>query len=111
MIVAAHQPHFLPWLGYLAKVAAADVFVVMDDLQYEAQNFQNRNRLKLNNGAQWLTVPLQRGPRDERICDKRISYDQSSKENWQRRIYHTLCIHYGSAPFFRRYQAELEDAF
>ena len=55
MIVAAHQPHFLPWLGYLAKVAAADVFVVMDDLQYEAQNFQNRNRLKLNNGAQWLT--------------------------------------------------------
>ena len=40
MIVAAHQPHYLPWIGYLAKVAAADLFVVMDDLQYEAQNFQ-----------------------------------------------------------------------
>jgi hypothetical protein len=111
MIVAAHQPHFLPWLGYLAKIAAADVFVVMDDLQYEAQNFQNRNRLKLNNGAQWLTVPLVRGPRDERICDKRISYDQSAKEGWQRRIYHTLCIHYRNTPYFHRYQADLEDAF
>ena len=50
MIVAAHQPHYLPWLGYLDKVAKSDVFVVMDDLQYEAQNFQNRNRLKLDRG-------------------------------------------------------------
>ena len=67
MIVAAHQPHYLPWLGYLDKVATADLFVVMDDLQYEAQNFQNRNRMKLNHGPQWLTVPLERGPQDERI--------------------------------------------
>ena len=34
MIVAAHQPSFLPWLGYLDKLARCDVFVVMDDLQY-----------------------------------------------------------------------------
>ena len=51
MIVAAHQPHYLPWLGYLDKLAKADLFVVMDDLQYEAQNFQNRQRVKLNDGA------------------------------------------------------------
>jgi hypothetical protein len=111
VIVAAHQPHFLPWLGYLSKVAAADVFVVMDDLQYEAQNFQNRNRMKLNHGPQWLTVPLERGPQNDRICDKRISYSGSPKESWQRRLYHTLLVHYGSAPYFRRYQADLEDAF
>ena len=51
MIVAAHQPHYMPWLGYLDKLAKADLFVVMDDLQYEAQNFQNRQRLKLQSGA------------------------------------------------------------
>ena len=51
MMVAAHQPAYLPWLGYLAKIAAADLFVVMDDLQYEAQNFQNRNRIKTGTGA------------------------------------------------------------
>ena len=57
MIVAAHQPHYMPWLGYLDKMAKADLFVVMDDLQYEAQNYQNRQRIKLHGGAQWLTVP------------------------------------------------------
>ena len=60
------------WLGYLDKMAKADVFVVMDDLQYEAQNFQNRNRIKLNHGPCWLTVPLLRGAQTDRILDKRI---------------------------------------
>ena len=61
MIVAAHQPAFLPWLGYLDKLAKSDLFVVMDDLQFEQANFQNRNRLKLAAGPQWMTVPLVRG--------------------------------------------------
>ena len=61
MMVAAHQPAYLPWLGYLAKIAAADLFVVMDDLQYEAQNFQNRNRIKTGTGPAWITVPVERG--------------------------------------------------
>src|SRR6185312_7870375 len=111
VIVAAHQPHYLPWLGYLAKVAAADLFVVMDDLQYEAQNFQNRNRMKLNHGPQWLTVPLERGPQDERIIDKRIVNRGSPKEHWQRKTWHTLSIHYGSAPFWKLYEPDLEDVY
>lgn len=111
MIVAAHQPHFLPWAGYLAKVAAADLFVVMDDLQYEAQNFQNRNRMKLNHGAAWLTVPLQRGPQSERICDKRIQNGGSPKEHWQRRIFQALRIHYGAAPFWSTYEPALAELF
>jgi hypothetical protein len=111
MIVAAHQPAYLPWIGYLAKIAAADLFVVMDDLQYEAQNFQNRNRLKLNNGAQWLTVPLERGPQSDRICDKVINNRGSAKEHWQRRTWQSLLIHYGKAAHFPRYRDELEDVY
>ena len=111
MIVAAHQPHYLPWLGYLAKIAACDVFVVMDDLQYEAQNFQNRNRLKLNHGAQWMTVPLVRGPQQDRICDKLIMNGGSAKEHWQRKTFETLKVHYRSAPHWARYEAQLADVF
>jgi hypothetical protein len=111
MIVAAHQPSFLPWLGYLDKMAKADVFVVMDDLQYEAQNFQNRNRIKLNHGTAWLTVPLIAGAQSERIVDKRIQNQASAKEHWQRRSWLTLETHYRRAPFFARYADDLRDVF
>jgi hypothetical protein len=114
MILAAHQPHFLPWLGYLDKMAKADVFVVMDDLQYERENFQNRQRLKLNNGPAWLTVPLERGTQADRICDKRINDGgcaRDHKEHWQRRTWMTLRTHYGKAPYWATYAAELEDVF
>lgn len=58
MRVAIHQPQYLPWLGYLAKWAAADVFVFLDTVQYEKNGWQNRNRIRTADGAHWLTVPV-----------------------------------------------------
>lgn len=107
MILAAHQPSYLPWLGYLDKLARADVFVVMDDLQYEKENFQNRNRIKVNNGPVWVTVPLEKGAQTDRICDKRIANGGSAKEHWQRKTWVTLETHYGRAPHWSRYKDEL----
>lgn len=112
MIVAAHQPAFLPWLGYLDKLAQADLFVVMDDLQYEAQNFQNRNRVKLDRGPHWLTVPLLGGAQTDRVMDKRIdNAGRGGRHHWQRRIWRTLEVHYGRAPHFARYAPALEETF
>lgn len=110
-IVAAHQPHYMPWLGYLDKMAKADLFVVMDDLQYEAQNFQNRQRIKLHNGAQWVTVPLERGSQGDRICDKKIDNSGSARQHWQRRTWMTLENNYRRAPHFAKYADELRAVY
>jgi hypothetical protein len=112
MIVGAHQPHFLPWLGYLDKLAKSDVFVVMDDLQYEAQNFQNRNRLKLSGGPAWMTVPLIADSQTARLCDRRIdNTGRGGRHHWQHRIRRSIEVHYGRAAWFDRHAAELEDVF
>jgi WbqC-like protein len=111
MIVAAHQPHYIPWLGYLDKMAKADLFVIMDDLQYEAQNYQNRQRMKLGSGSLWLTVPLERGTQADRICDKRIDNSGSAKQHWQRRTWLTLEHNYRRAPHFALYAPALLDVF
>jgi WbqC-like protein family len=112
MIVAAHQPHFLPWLGYLDKVARADVFVVMDDLQYERQNFQNRQQLKLADGPHWMTVPLVHHTQDARICDLRIdNAGRGGRHHWQHRIWRTLEVHYGRTAHWEHYAPALEDIF
>ncbi len=111
MRIAAHQPHSFPWLGYLHKLALCDAFVIMDDVQFEARNFQNRNRVKTNTGATWLTIPLVHGSQRDRICDKLIAECTSVKEDWRRRIWLTLKLHYGNAPYFAPYSDALEDAF
>lgn len=111
MIVAAHQPHYMPWLGYLDKLAKADLFVVMDDLQFEAQNFQNRQRLKLAQGPAWLTVPLEHGAQGDRILDKRISHAESARQCWQHRHWQTLVTNYGRAPFWSDYADELHEVY
>ena len=59
-VVAIHQPHYLPWQPYLAKVLACDVFIYLDSVQYQKNGVQNRNQIKTSQGTKWLTVPVHR---------------------------------------------------
>ena len=58
MRVAISQPTYLPWLGYFDLIDQVDVFVLLDDVQFEKQSWQQRNRIKTPAGLQWLTVPV-----------------------------------------------------
>ena len=58
MKVAIHQPEHLPWLGFFNKMSMADIYVIFDDVQFEKNNFQNRNRIMGTNGPQWLGIPV-----------------------------------------------------
>ena len=58
MIIAVHQPQYLPWLGYFDKIDRAGVFVLLDTVQFKKNEWQNRNWIKTAGGPQWLTVPV-----------------------------------------------------
>ena len=56
--VALMQPTFLPWSGYFALVDAADVFVFLDDFQFQRRSWHHRNRILSTAGkAAWITLP------------------------------------------------------
>jgi hypothetical protein len=103
MKVAIHQPHYLPWLGYLAKMAEADVFIFLDTVQYEKNGWQNRNKIKTSNSWQWLTVPV-RAPFPSRISEVTIDHSQG----WVRKHLQALRVHYARAPYIEKYMPELE---
>ena len=72
MVVVIHQPHFMPWLGYLHRMAQADLFVLLDHVQFERGNYQNRTRIRMGDEPRWLTVPVVQRSQKERIVDKEI---------------------------------------
>lgn len=107
-LMSAHQPHFLPWLGYLHKVMQADVFVVVDHVQYERQNYQNRNRIKTRSGPQWIVAPVHQLSRGELIVEKRINNQPDGRTTWGQKSFRTLECAYGKSPYFDRYAPGLE---
>ena len=62
------QPNYVPWIGYFDLMNAADVFVLLDTVQYTRGDWRNRNRIKTEGGLKWLTIPM-RPARDALIRD------------------------------------------
>lgn len=52
------QPRYLPCLSYLRRIAQADTFIILDNVQMEARGFENRNKLETGNGLKWLSIPV-----------------------------------------------------
>ena len=94
-MLAAHQPQFAPWLGFFDKLDRADVFVLLDNVQFKKNEWQNRNRIKGAAGPQWLTVPV-----SGRFGQEIGELDIAQRENWQERHLKTLRTCYGRAPHF-----------
>ncbi|HLU67364.1 MAG TPA: WbqC family protein [Kofleriaceae bacterium] len=107
MLLGAHQPHFMPWLGYFDKILRSDVFVLVDHVQFERQNFQNRNRVRTRHGVQWLIVPVYQRSRDERIVDKEINNTRDGRTTWAGRVVGTLHHAYRRAPFYERFMGPI----
>lgn len=87
MRVTIHQPEHLPWLGFFAKAASSDLFILLDTVPYRHGYFQNRNRLSHRGELIWLTVPVQhRGHFGEEIGQIRIDAGRSWRRQYVGRL-------------------------
>lgn len=102
MIVAIHQPHFIPWLGYLHRMAQVDAFIVLDHVQFERRNYQNRSQIRIDGEARWLTVPVIQRSQKERIIDKEVD-NRDTARAWGPNHFATLRHAYREAGFFSTY--------
>lgn len=103
MKIAIAQPTFLPWLGYFDLIDQVDCFVLLDDVQFEKQSWQQRNRIKGPVGLQWLTVPVVfRGRLGQRIFEVEIR----EPEFWKIHL-RAIELSYRRSPHFDVYFPEL----
>ena len=97
MIAAVHQPHYMPWLGYIDKIDRCDVFCFLDNVQYKKNDWQNRNRIKTASGWQWLTLPVR-----FRFPQKINEVTINDSVDWRRKHLQALTTNYRKSPFFVR---------
>ena len=94
--VVIMQPTYLPWSGYFDLMDQADVFVLLDTVQFDKRSWQQRNRVKTADGELMLTVPVRsKGRFDQRIADVEIDRDRRFAETHAR----SVRMAYARAPY------------
>lgn len=108
IIVAIHQPYFMPWLGFFDKVAKSNTYIVLDNVScdFKSKSFLNRNKIKTPQGAMWLSVPIQGGIHQ---LIKDVKIDSSS--NWAKDHLKTLFYNYKKAPNFDKIYPLIEKIY
>ena len=105
MRVSIHQPHYLAWLPYLGKIVHSDCFVLLDDVEFTRNGYQNRNRIKTAQGPLVLTAPVK-----QKLAQKILEVEVPDN-GWRKKHWASIQQAYRKAPYFERYQAELQAFF
>lgn len=108
MILAAHQPCYLPSVEFFHKLSIADVFVLADDVRYTTNAEINRTKIKTAKGECWLTVPVLTEGRAGQLIHQ-VEID--NQQNWRDKHWKTLQMNYAYAAYFDHYADFVEDLF
>jgi len=110
MIIAIHQPNYLPYLGFFDKMLQSDMFVIYDDAQFDKGDFQHRNKIRIYHGWKWLTVPVEK--KRMPIKDIKILKGLTLKGmNWQEAHLHDINNNYKNTPYYKRHEEFLNDIY
>lgn len=82
MILTCHQPNFMPWQPYFEKMQQADLFVVLEHVQFARRQYQNRFQYL----DKWMTMPVESGSQQDLIVEKVYLTPQESWKSIKRQL-------------------------
>jgi hypothetical protein len=110
MIVGIHQPNYLPYLGFFDKMKRSDIFVIYDDAQFNKEDFQQRNKIKIYQGWKWLNVPVLKEYIP--IKDIKIRNELTLKNvKWSNAHLRDIHDNYKNAPYYEKYKNDFETIY
>jgi hypothetical protein len=95
MRIAIMQPTYIPWAGYFNLISKAQTFVFLDDVQFAASSWQQRNRIIFNGQTHMLTVPVLVKGRPEQLIRETLT-DETQK--WRQKHLSVLRQAYSRHP-------------
>ena len=106
-VIVIHQPDFLPHAGFFHKLFLADLFVVLDDVQFLRRGWHHRDKIKTRQGESWLTLSVQKTSQTALIRDVQLSTDTA----WIDSCLNLILENYRGAPYFEQFFSQLEAIF
>jgi len=115
MIVAIHQPNFMPWFGFFHKIAKADLWIVLDHVNNnpkDAAFLGRRVKILLQGKPAWLSMPLikPKGTGGFGIPINQMEFNLKEKRTWEKG-HKTLQMAYENSPYFEILKSLVEDFF
>jgi len=108
MLVTIHQPDFAPWVGFFQRWNLADVYIVLDDVQFLRRGWHHRDKIKTKQGAKWLTLPTCKSGKRHQLINEVVL---DGTDNWRRSLPETIRHAYHKSPFFDEHFDALKSLF
>ena len=120
VVISAHQPNFIPWLGFFDKMKKSNIFVIRDDVLFSSSSdsFQHRNKIRINGNKnlenpqwKWLTLPIEKkGDLIKNILIRRNTVKRKD-EAWNVELLSSIEKNYRNSKFFNEYFPVFERIF
>lgn len=104
--ISIHQPNFMPWLQFFDKMKKCDLFVFLDDVQFEKNGWQNRHKIRTSEDSMWITVPV-KSHINLKLNETKIDYTH----NWFEKHQKSFVMNYSKAKYFEKYWNSIEKIF
>lgn len=105
MILTAHQPLYMPWLGFFHKAILAETMCILDDVQFADGDYINRNKIKTFQGSKWLTIPVNK----RNHLNRQIREIEIIDNGWQKRHLSLIREAYSKTQYFSEYFYRFEE--
>lgn len=104
-----HQPDFLPYIGFFHRLLHADVFVLLDHVQFVtngSRSWTHRDKIKTAQGQRWLTVGVKKFSLGTPINEVILA-----DTDWREQSLNLIKQNYRKAPYFSQLFPELEQLY
>lgn len=97
--VVIHQPDFLPYIGFFHRFLKADLWVVLDHVQFvnKGNSWHYRDRIKTPKGAQWISLSVKKMEVSTPINKVMLS----DSVNWKENNLNLIKQNYSKSPYFK----------
>jgi len=108
-IAVAHQPDFMPYLGFFHRLLKADIFIIMDNVQFvkSPNGMTHRDLIKTPQGKSWITLSVEKAPQKTIICDINLS----KNTDWENKSLKKIEQNYVGARYFNEIHPYVEEMY